>query len=116
MKNSVKNIDSKGERGFTDIRSNNNDNLLLPSQGINEKILKILNIAFEKCHNLKNNDKLILIEILESYKKIVETGNYFNSTFFLKNQEISEFLKLETKDVIRYILYRLILIINQKSC
>ena len=106
MKNSVKNIDSKGERGFTDIRSNNNDNLLLPSQGINEKILKILNIAFEKYHNLKNNDKLILIEILESYKKIVETGNYFNSTFFLKNQEISEFLKLETKDVIRYILYR----------
>ena len=55
----------------TDIRSNNNDNLLLPSQGINEKILKILNIAFEKYHNLKNNDKLILIEILENFKKIV---------------------------------------------
>ncbi len=106
MKNSVKNIDIKGERGFSDIIRSKNDNLMLPSQGINEKILKILNFAFEKCHNLKNNDKLILIEILESYKKIVETRNYSNSTFVLKNQEISEFLKLETKDVIRYILYR----------
>ena len=60
MKNSVKNIDSKGERGFTDIRSNNNDNLLLPSQGINEKILKGEDL-FER--NIK-------------YKKVVIDGSF----------------------------------------
>ena len=98
----------KGEKDFKreNFLNTQKESLLLPSENINKKIYNKLNKCLNYNQEYEKKNKNIISVVLNSYNKILDGKNLNNEEFILSKQEINEFLNLEDKDVIRYILYR----------
>ena len=89
------------------INTSNKKNLyLLPKQDINKKIFDRLSKCFQNSKNLEKIKKDTILIVLNSYSKILKGEILNNEDFIISKQEITEFFKLEDKDIVRYIYYR----------
>ena len=82
------------------------NNYLLGTKGINETIFDSIKKKFELSNNLSLKDREIISKVLKSYKKIVNNKSLNEDEFVLTKHEINEFLNLESKNILRYVLYR----------
>jgi len=76
---------------------------------------KQLKKVFDRIVNLKNsglflklekNEKNIIENYLNSYKKKIENIEFKNEDFFLKGQDILKISKIDDKNLLRFLLYR----------
>jgi len=82
------------------------NNYLLGTKGINETIGDSIKKNYELSNNLSLKDREIISKVLKSYKKIVNNKSLNEDEFVLTKHEINEFLNLESKNILRYVLYR----------
>ena len=82
------------------------NNYLLGTKGINETIFDSIKKKFELSNNLSLKDREIISKVLKSYKKIVNNKSLNEDEFVLTKHEINEFLNLESKNILRYVVYR----------
>jgi radical SAM protein with 4Fe4S-binding SPASM domain len=108
-KNSFININPKTrDKSIKDENFSNTkkETLLLPSKNINESIYNTIKSSFKNSNNLSLTDKKLILIVLKSYEKIINHLNLEKSDFVLTKHEINEFLNLEKKNILRYVVYR----------
>ena len=108
-KNSFININPKTrDKSIKDENFSNTkkETLLLPSKNINESIYNTIKSSFKNSNNLSLTDKKLILIVLKSYEKIINNLNLEKSDFVLTKHEINEFLNLEKKNILRYVVYR----------
>ena len=108
-KNSFININPKTrDKSIKDENFSNTkkETLLLPSKNINESIYNSIKSSFKNSNNLSLTDKKLILIVLKSYEKIINNLNIEKSDFVLTKHEINEFLNLEKKNILRYVVYR----------
>mgnify|MGYP001229886965 FL=1 len=86
--------------------SNSKKSLLLSSTTIDESIYDSIKSNYENQNNLSLKDKEIVLLILTSYQKRLKNKNLDKTEFVLTKNEINEFLSLEKKNILRYVVYR----------
>ena len=86
--------------------SNTKKTLLLSSTTIDESIYDSIKSSYENQNNLSLKDKEIVLLILTSYQKRLKNINLDKTEFILTKNEINEFLSLEKKNILRYVIYR----------
>jgi radical SAM protein with 4Fe4S-binding SPASM domain len=86
--------------------SNTKKSLLLSSTTIDESIYDSIKSNYENPNNLSLKDKEIVLLILTSYQKRLKNKNLDKTEFILTKNEINEFLSLEKKNILRYVIYR----------
>ena len=87
--------------------SNTRENIfLLGAKGIDETICNSIKKNFELKNNLSLKDKEIILKVLKSYKKITNNESLNEDELVLTKHEINEFLSLENKNILRYVVYR----------
>ena len=79
---------------------------LLPKQDIDKKIFEKISECLQNSQNIEIIKKDTIKTVLNSYLKVFKGDILQAEDFIISKQEISEFFKLNDKDVIRYILYR----------
>jgi|TARA_B110000037_G_C17120390_1_gene505563 radical SAM protein with 4Fe4S-binding SPASM domain len=108
-KNSFININPKTrDKSIKDENFSNTkkETLLLPSKNINESIYNSIKSSFKNSNNLSLTDKKLILIVLKSYEKTINNLNLEKSDFVLTKHEINEFLNLEKKNILRYVVYR----------
>ena len=71
-----------------------------------KKIFILKKIKEFDIKNLKPQDQKIVKTIIKSYEKVDKKNELDQIDFILTQHEIGEFINLENKDVLKYILYR----------
>ena len=108
-KNSIINIKPKirdkiiKDENFSNASKNT---LLLSSKNIDQSVSDTIRKNFENNHNLCVKDKDIVLTVLKSYEKSSKNIALEDADFILTKHEINEFLSLENKNILRYIVYR----------
>ena len=108
-RNSLININPKTrDKSIKDENFSNTkkETLLLTSKNINESIYNSIKSSLKNSNNLSLTDKKLILIVLKSYEKIINNLNLEKSDFVLTKHEINEFLNLEKKNVLRYVVYR----------
>jgi len=81
--------------------------LLLETKSIDEIIFDSIKKNFDlKKNNLSAKDKELVLKVINSYNKRIKNESLKKDEFVLTKHEINEFLSLENKNIIRYIVYR----------
>ena len=81
--------------------------LLLETKSIDEIIFDSIKKNFDlKKNNLSAKDKELVLKVINSYTKRIKNESLNKDEFVLTRHEINEFLSLENKNIIRYIVYR----------
>lgn len=86
--------------------SNSKKTFLLSSSTIDKNIYDLIKSSYDNKNNLSLKDKEIVLVILKSYKKKLNNLNLSETEFVLTKNEINEFLSLEKKNILRYVIYR----------
>lgn len=86
--------------------SNSKKTFLLSSSSIDKDIYDLIKSSFDNKNNLSIKDKEIISIILKSYQKKLNNINLTETEFVLTKNEINEFLSLEKKNILRYVIYR----------
>ena len=92
------------DENFSNARKNS---LLLETKSIDEIISDQIKENFDlKKNELGVKDKEIVLKVIEGYNKKTSNKSLNKDEFVLAKQEINEFLNLENKNILRYIVYR----------
>ena len=86
--------------------SNSKKTFLLSSSTIDKNIYDLIKSSFDNKNNLSLKDKAIVSIILKSYQKKLNNLSLSETEFVLTKNEINEFLSLEKKNILRYVIYR----------
>ena len=86
--------------------TNSKKSLLLPSTTIDENIYATIKNSYDNENNLSLKDKEIVSIILRSYQNRLKNKILDKTEFVLTKNEINEFLSLEKKNILRYVIYR----------
>ena len=88
------------------INSSKESKFLLPKVNVSQKINEKIKLNFDKQANLNIKDKEIITKVISSYEDLRIKNHLKEDQFVLSDHEIHEFLNLEDKNIIRYVLYR----------
>ncbi len=92
------------DENFTNAK---NSTFLLERKSTDEIISDSINKNFNlKKNKLSAKDKKIILKVIESYKKRINSQSLSEDEFVLTKHEINEFFSLENKNILRYIIYR----------
>ncbi len=92
------------DENFSNARKNP---LLLETKSIDEIISNQIKKKYDQKKNeISVKDKEIVLKIIESYDKRINNKSLNKDEYVLAKQEINEFLNLENKNILRYIVYR----------
>ena len=92
------------DENFSNAKKNS---LLLETKSIDEIIFDSIKKNFDlKKNNLSAKDKELVLKVINSYNKRIKNEILNKDEFVLTKHEINEFLSLENKNIIRYIIYR----------
>ena len=92
------------DENFSNARKNP---LLLETKSIDEIISNQIKKKFDqKKNDISVKDKEIVLKVIEGYNKRINNKSLNKDEYILAKQEINEFLNLENKNILRYIVYR----------
>ena len=92
------------DENFSNARKNP---LLLETKSIDEIISNQIKKKFDQKKNeISAKDKEIVLKVIEGYNKRINNKSLNKDEYVLAKQEINEFLNLENKNILRYIVYR----------